>query len=200
MRTWRRSVTNVAGVLFIAGCEAAEDMTPTVVLETNMGEIVLELDREKAPNTVENFLVHVTGGFYEGLTFHRVRAEFMIQAGRLTADMQRRTSQVQPLQSESENGLKNFRGTLGMARSEHDPHSATSEFFINIVDNPHLDFFAKTAQGRGYTVFGRVVAGMDVVDSISAVPVVRRGQYEALPVEPVLIQRAYVAEEEQGSE
>ncbi len=198
MMTWWRWATAVA-VLVVGGCAAAEDMTPTVVLETNLGQIVLELDAEKAPNTVANFLTLVNGGFYDGLTFHRVRAGFMIQAGRLTPDMQRRTSQVQPLQSESDNGLKNLRAALGMARSQYDPHSATSEFFINLVDNPELDFFAKTAEGRGYAVFGRVVAGMDVVDSIGAVATVRRGQYEALPLDPIVIDSAYVAEED-GSE
>jgi cyclophilin family peptidyl-prolyl cis-trans isomerase len=169
------------------------DPHPVVVLETNKGTIVMELDRENAPETVDNFLLHVRSNFYDGLTFHRVRPGFMIQAGSLTADAKRRESSVFPIANEAENGHANVRGAVAMARTG-DPHSATSEFFINVVDNPKLDFTERTPQGWGYAVFGRVVEGMDVVDIITAVPTERRGRYEAVPLEPVVIARAYVRE------
>ncbi len=171
----------------------ALDLHPVVVLETSKGMIAMELDREKAPETVANFLLHVRSSFYDGLTFHRVRPGFMIQAGVLTADGKRRESSVFPIANEAESGLRNVRGAVAMARTT-DPHSATSEFFINVVDNPPLDFTARSAQGWGYAVFGRVVEGMDVVDAITAVPTERRGRYEAVPLEPVVIGRAYVRE------
>lgn len=173
--------------------EAEAGSGPTVVvLETTMGDIALELDQERAPETVRNYLRYVRGGFYNGLTFHRVRQGFMIQAGALTPDRQRRTSRdAFPVVNEAENGLKNERGTLAMARTG-DPHSATSEFFINLVDNTMLDFTERTAEGWGYAVFGRVIEGMNVVDAIAEVPVERWRQYEAVPLEPIVIERAYV--------
>lgn len=175
----------------------APDPTPTVVLETSMGRIVLELDREKAPITVTNFVAHVQIGFYNGLSFHRVRPGFMIQAGKYTAEMQGRSSSAGNLTNEADNGLSNLRGTVAMARLP-DPHSATTQFFINLVDNQKLDY-GTFSDGWGYAVFGRVVEGMDVVDAIAAVPARRVGRFEALPLEPVVITSAYLTEEEEAS-
>ncbi len=165
--------------------------TPRVVLETNKGRIVLELDREQAPLTVENILYHVENRFYDGLTFHRVRPEFMIQAGGFTPELAQRQSPRPSIRNEANNGLKNVRGSVAMARTS-EPHSASTQFFINLVDNPALDFTAETPRGWGYAVFGRVVEGMDVVDGIAKVATQQRGPHEAVPVEPVIIERAYV--------
>ena len=172
---------------------AGLDPAPVVVLETNHGRIVMQLDREKAPLTVANFLRYVGAGFYDGLTFHRVRPNFMIQGGRMTPDRQRRTSSVPPVQNEADNGLKNLRGTVAMARTR-ERDSATSEFFINHVDNSDLDFTGPSVEGWGYAVFGKVIEGLDVVDAIAAVPTERWGQHEAVPLDPVVIERAYLQE------
>jgi cyclophilin family peptidyl-prolyl cis-trans isomerase len=166
---------------------AAADSLPVVVLETNKGRIVMQLDRRKAPRTVENFLTHVNGHFYDGLTFHRVIQGFMIQGGSVTADNQQRLSSAPPVPNEADNGLKNVRGAVALARTS-DPNSGGTQFFINLVDNPRLDFRAKTVEGWGYAVFGRVTQGMDVVDSIGAV----RTRPDDVPVQPVVITRAYV--------
>ncbi len=175
---------------------AGPDMTPTVVLETSMGRIVMELDREKAPRTVANFLAHMQGGFYNGLIFHRVMPDFMIQAGLLTADYAPRRSTMAYLQNEGDNGLLNARGSVAMARGS-DPHSAKAEFFINVKDNAQLD---TDEDEWGYAVFGRVVEGMDIVDAIRKVPTRARGKREDVPVDPITIERAYVAEEEEKEE
>jgi cyclophilin family peptidyl-prolyl cis-trans isomerase len=208
----------VAAAVAIAGCgsgdadgdaESAEggpelppdmpDMTPTVVMETTMGRIVLELDRPAAPQTVENVVQHVEGGFYDGLVFHRVIPGFMIQGGGFTPEMAQRRTSRPALENEADNGLKNVRGSVAMARTG-DPHSATTQFFINLADNPRLDHTAKTPQGWGYAVFGRVVEGMDVVDEIARVPTASRGPYDDVPVEPVVISRAYITEQPPASE
>lgn len=165
--------------------------TPRVVLETTKGRIVLELDRERAPRTVENILYHVENRFYDGLTFHRVRPEFMIQAGGFTPELAQRQSPRPTLRNEANNGLKNRRGSIAMARTV-EPHSASTQFFINLVDNPNLDFTAETPSGWGYAVFGSVVEGMEVVDAIAGVETQQRGPHEAVPIEPVIIERAYV--------
>ena len=165
--------------------------TPRVVLDTNQGRIVLELDREAAPITVENFLFHVEAGFYDGLIFHRVRPDFMIQAGGFTPEMRRRQSPRPDIQNEADNGLKNVRGSVAMARTP-EPHSASTQFFINVVDNAMLDYTAPTSQGWGYAVFGHVVEGLDIVDAIELVATEQRGPHEAWPLEPVIIERAYV--------
>lgn len=173
--------------------EARVDMTPTVVLETTRGRIVIELNPDKAPITIENFLYHVRGGFYDGLIFHRVVPNFVIQAGELTVQLSVRRSVAQPITNEAANGLRNVRGAVGMARTAGDPHSAVAQFFINLKNNGILDFWEETPEGWGYAVFGHVVEGMDVVDSIAAGPTRRRGRHEALPERPVVIRRAYVA-------
>ena len=172
---------------------AAGDSLPVVVLETTKGRIVIQLDRNRAPKTVENFLNHVNAHFYDGLVFHRVIRGFMIQAGVLTAAGMEKTSNAQPVPNEADNGLKNVRGAVALART-YDPQSGGVQFFINVVDNPPLDFTARTVAGWGYAVFGHVTEGMDVADRISAVPTTRQGSYENLPVEPVVMTRVYVQE------
>jgi cyclophilin family peptidyl-prolyl cis-trans isomerase len=168
------------------------DSTPTVVFETGMGRIVMELDQRAAPATVTNFLVHVNQQFYKDLIIHRVREDFMIQMGLLTENYERRLSPVAFLQNEGDNGLKNVRGTVAMARGS-DPHTAKTEFFINVKDNPQLD---TNEDVWGYCVFGHVIEGMDVVDRIRQVPVRDRGTRESVPVDPIVIDTAYVAVDE----
>jgi cyclophilin family peptidyl-prolyl cis-trans isomerase len=163
----------------------------TAVLETSKGNIVIELDPSRAPETVANFLKHVRAGYYNGLIFHRIESGFVIQAGAVTEEARERSSSVFPVRNEAQNGLKNARGTVAMARTG-DPHSATSEFFINLRDNVRLDHTAPTLDGWGYAVFGRVIAGMDVVDAIAATPITRRGIYRSFPTEPTVIRRATV--------
>ncbi len=170
------------------------DMTPTVVLETTKGTIVMELDRSRAPKTVDSVVRHVQSGFYDGLIFHRVMPGFMIQAGGFTATMAKRESSAPELVNEADNGLKNVRGSVAMARTS-DPHSAKTQFFINLVDNPALDHTSKTPQGWGYAVFGRVIEGMDVVDAIARTQTTTRGPYQNVPVEPIVIERAYLRTE-----
>ena len=163
---------------------------PRVALETSKGRIVLELDAAHAPKSVENFLAYVRSGHYDGTVFHRVIAGFMIQGGGFTADMTQKPTRP-PIANEADNGLKNLRGTIAMARTS-DPDSATAQFFINLVDNTPLDFRSKDVRGWGYAVFGKVVEGMDVVDAIAKVATGRRGPYDDVPVDPVVIQKAEV--------
>ena len=167
------------------------DSLPVVVLETSKGTIVMQLNRKAAPKTVENILAHVNAHFYDGLVFHRVIKGFMIQTGMLTAAGMEKLSSAPPVPNEADNGLHNVRGTVALARMP-DPQSGGVQFFINVVNNPMLDFTAKTAQGWGYCVFGKVIEGMDVADRISVVPTVVHNNYENLPVEPVIITKAYV--------
>ena len=167
------------------------NMTPRLVLETSMGRIVAELDAEKAPKTVENILYHVENGYYDGLTFHRVMPGFMIQGGGFTPSMAERQSPRPDIENEAFNGLKNVRGSLAMARTP-EPHSASTQFFINLVDNAFLDHTARTQEGWGYAVFGRVVEGIDAVDAIAQTPTQTVGRYEDVPVEAVVIERMYV--------
>lgn len=162
---------------------------PQVRLDTSLGAITLELAEDQAPKTVENFLDYAREGFYNGTIFHRVIDGFMIQGGGFTADFQQKTTRA-PIQNEADNGLKNQRGTIAMARTG-DPHSATAQFFINVQDNPALDYRAATTQGWGYTVFGKVIEGMDVVDQIRRVPTGTGGpggRFSDVPVTPVVIE------------
>ena len=161
-----------------------------VTLHTSMGDITLELDAEKAPKTVANFLQYARDGFYDGTIFHRVINGFMIQGGGMTADMEQKTTRA-PVENEANNGLKNKTGTIAMART-NDPHSATAQFFINVADNDFLDHRAPTAQGWGYAVFGKVTAGMDVVEKIKAVATGTRGFHQDVPREAVTIERVSV--------
>ena len=169
-------------------------MTPTVVFETSNGTIVMELDRSKAPKTVESMVAHVEGNFYDGLIFHRVIPGFMIQAGGFTPEMGQRQSTAPELMNEADNGLRNVRGSVAMARTS-DPHSAKAQFFINLADNASLDHTSPTPQGWGYTVFGKVTEGMDVVDAIAAEQTATAGPHGDVPVEPIVIERAYLKTE-----
>ncbi len=159
-------------------------------METSKGTIVLELDEEKAPETVKNFVSYITSGHYDGTIFHRVIDGFMIQGGGFTKDMNQKATQS-PIRNEAANGLKNKRGTIAMARTM-DVDSATSQFFINLVDNDFLDFSAPTPQGFGYAVFGKVVEGMDVVDAIAKVKTGYHGSHQNVPEEAVIITRVTV--------
>lgn len=166
----------------------AKSANPRVALETSLGKVVIELDPAKAPKTVANFLAYVKKSFYDGTIFHRVIPGFMVQGGGFTADMQQKPTDP-PIQNEADNGLKNVRGALSMARTG-DPNSATSQFFISVVDNKFLDYTAKTAGGWGYAVFARVTEGMDVVDKIVAVKRGNRGPLSNVPETAVVIQKA----------
>jgi cyclophilin family peptidyl-prolyl cis-trans isomerase len=157
-----------------------------VLLETSLGNIELELDAAKAPVTVENFIQYVKAGQYDGLVFHRVIPGFMIQGGGFTPDMQQKETRA-PIKNESNNGLSNRRGTIAMARLSA-PDSASSQFFINVADNGSLDY--PHASGSGYAVFGKVVAGMDVVDKIAATRTTTRGGYSDVPMQAVVIKKA----------
>ena len=157
-----------------------------VKLQTSMGEVVLELNAAKAPKSVANFVRYVQDKHYDGTVFHRVIDGFMVQGGGFTAEMQQKPVR-DPIALEANNGLKNDRGTIAMARTSN-PNSATSQFFINLVDNRGLN--APSPDGHGYTVFGKVVSGMDVVDKIRLVPTATKGMHQNVPVTPVLIQSA----------
>lgn len=153
-------------------------------------KIVIELNHEKAPKTVDNFLSYCKDGFYEGTIFHRVMSDFMIQGGGLTANMKEKGTK-DPIINEANNGLSNVRGSIAMARTS-EPHSATSEFFINVVDNQRLDFTAENPEGWGYCVFGKVVEGMDVVDRIRNTKTTQKeGRYN-VPVKPITITKVKV--------
>ncbi len=176
-------------VMFItAGVGMALAGNPTVEMETTKGKIVIELFAEKAPDTVKNFLSYVDAKFYDGTIFHRVIPNFMIQGGGFTSDMKKKSTNA-PIKNEADNGLKNDRGTIAMARTG-DPHSATAQFFINTVNNDFLNYKSKTQQGWGYAVFGKVTAGMDVVDAISSVKTVTRGMYRDIPADMIEIRNA----------
>lgn len=162
-----------------------------VKLHTNHGVITLELDADKAPQTVANFLAYVEAGHYNNTIFHRVIGNFMIQGGGFEPGMRQKPTGA-PIENEASNGLKNARGTIAMARTS-DPHSATAQFFINVSDNEFLDFKSATGQGWGYCVFGRVVEGMDVVDAIKGVRTGNKGFHQDVPVEDVVIARAETA-------
>jgi len=161
-----------------------------VKLHTRFGVITLELDAEKAPESVKNFLAYVEAGHYDGTIFHRVIKDFMIQGGGMLPDMSQKSCNA-PIKNEANNGLKNDRGTIAMARTS-DPHSATAQFFINTVDNDFLNFRAENTQGWGYAVFGKVIEGLDVVDLIRAVSTGRSGYHSDVPVEAVVIDKAEV--------
>ncbi|WP_407847216.1 peptidylprolyl isomerase [Bordetella petrii] len=165
---------------------------PRVKLQTNQGEIVITLDAEKAPKTVENFLGYVKSGFYDGTIFHRVIDGFMIQGGGFEPGLKQKPTQA-PIENEANNGLKNDKYTLAMARTS-DPHSATAQFFINVADNDFLNFTAPTPNGWGYAVFGKVTEGTDVVDKIKGVKTGNSGFHQNVPAEDVVIEKAQVLE------
>jgi cyclophilin family peptidyl-prolyl cis-trans isomerase len=157
-----------AAVLLLGVCNLHAGETTMILMKTTQGDIKLELDAEKAPKTVANFLKYVESGHYTNTIFHRVISNFMIQGGGMTANMAQKKA-PHTVENEANNGLKNVRGSIAMARTS-DPHSAGAQFFINVVDNGFLDFKAPTQQGWGYCVFGKVIEGMDVVDAIRNVP------------------------------
>jgi peptidyl-prolyl cis-trans isomerase B (cyclophilin B) len=163
---------------------------PSVLLKTNHGDITLELDAAKAPKSVANFLAYVNSGHYDGTIFHRVIDNFMIQGGGMTAGMKQKAT-LDEIENEANNGLKNERGTIAMARTS-DPHSATAQFFINVNDNDFLNHTAPTPQGWGYAVFGKVSNGMDVVDKIKNVQTGNAGYHQDVPTEDVVIEKASV--------
>jgi cyclophilin family peptidyl-prolyl cis-trans isomerase len=172
---------------------AGQPANPRVLIETSKGNITVELFPAQAPQSSGNFLNYVNTGFYDGLVFHRVIPNFMIQAGGMTPDMEEKPKNA-PIRNEADNGLKNLRGTLAMARTG-EPHSASSQFFINVADNAFLNHRGKSFEGWGYAVFGQVVDGMDVVDAIAAVPRGNRGPYGDVPIEPVVMKRVSVLPE-----
>ncbi len=175
----------------------AADNKPMVRMQTNMGVIVMELNRDKAPKTVENFLRYVEDGSYDGTIFHRVIKGFMIQGGGYTGDYRKKPTRA-PVANEADNGLKNERGTVAMARTS-DPHSATAQFFINVVDNDFLNHRNPTPRGWGYTVFGRVTEGMDVVDRIRNVQTGSGGPFgKDVPRTPVVIENMTVVQAQSG--
>jgi len=169
---------------------ATTSSMPRVTLSTNMGDIVVELNPAKAPLSSANFIEYVQSGQYNGTIFHRVIDNFMIQGGGFDQNMQQKPTRA-PIQNEANNGLKNTRGTIAMARTG-DPHSASSQFFINVKDNAFLDHTSPTPQGWGYTVFGQVVEGMDVVDKIKNVKTGNKGFHQDVPQEDVIIEKAEV--------
>ncbi len=164
-----------------------------VIIRTTFGEIQLELDAEKAPKTVANFLAYARDGFYDGTIFHRVIDNFMIQGGGFDTNMQQKTT-GEPIENEADNGLKNDFGTIAMARTM-DPHSATAQFFINVKDNDFLNHSGKNMQGWGYAVFGKVTGGAEVLDKIRAVPTTSKGGHQDVPADPVIIESVEVVSE-----
>ena len=176
-----------AGLLVSAAVWAA----PTVEMTTSLGKITLELNAEKAPKSVANFMQYAKDGFYNGTVFHRVIPGFMIQGGGFDAKMSQKSTRS-PIENEAKNGLKNQRGTIAMARTSN-PHSATAQFFINHVDNNNLDY--PSFDGWGYAVFGKVTAGMDVVDKIAQVPTGNSGMHQNVPQTPVVIESVKIISE-----
>ena len=186
----------LVAVVLTAGCKnrESESMTKKVKLETSKGDIIIELNEEKAPVTVANFLRYVEEGFYDGTIFHRVIQNFMVQGGGFTADMQRKQTHGM-IVNEAKNGLKNNRGSIAMARM-NDPDSASAQFFINHKDNDSLNYAGQLKPG--YAVFGTVVEGMNVVDAIAAAKTTIRNGMRDVPVEPIVIKSAMVVSGKQG--
>lgn len=163
-----------------------------ITLHTNYGDITIELDFDKAPATAANFLQYCRDGFYDGVIFHRVIKNFMIQGGGMNPDMSQKKTRA-PIQNEADNGLSNDTGTLAMARTG-DPHSASAQFFINVADNHFLNHSGKNAQGWGYAVFGKVTQGLETVDKIKSVPTGSQGGHQDVPKESVVIESVTVSD------
>ena len=187
----------ICGLVFSSSIEASSQSKETamtsVTINTTIGAIHLELDQDKAPITVANFVALANAGYYEGTIFHRIIPGFMVQGGGLTEDMQNKSSGTDPIQNEANNVLANDRGSIAMAITM-DPHSATGQFFVNHKDNGFLNHTAETAQGWGYAVFGKVTDGMDVVDQLAESPTGMVGGYQDAPLEPVTIESVTVSE------
>ena len=186
----------LAGILFVLGVYFLSviffkgEAMPTVKLTTSMGEITIQLDQENAPITTENFLKYVESGFYDGTIFHRVIPNFMIQGGGHLEDMTPKDDKLDPILNEANNGLQNVRGSIAMARTAN-PHSASSQFFINHVDNPFLNFRTNQVdEGWGYAVFGQVIEGIEVVDEIAGVQTGGLKGYQDVPIEVVVLLKA----------
>ncbi len=180
----------IACLMLITGIISSVAMAanPQVKLETSHGDIVLLLDAQAAPESVANFILYVEDGFYNGTVFHRVIKDFMIQGGGFEQGMKKKESRA-PIKNEANNGLKNLRGSIAMARTG-DPHSATAQFFINTVDNSFLDHTGQNTRGWGYAVFGKVISGMETVDRIRNLKTGKTGMYRDVPVQPVIINKA----------
>ena len=178
-------------IIVSTGTVWADTTNPRIHVQTSLGLMVIELDAKAAPKTVKNFLQYAASGFYNQTIFHRIIKGFMIQGGGLTPDMNKKKTNP-PIVNEANNGLKNRRGSIAMARTMN-PNSATAQFFINTVDNPNLDFTAKTTQGWGYCVFGQVVEGLETLDKIENVPTTMQGGRRDVPVDPVMIKSVTVA-------
>ena len=190
-RVFFRAVTLtlcLGGMLALAGQAQAADPDPAVKLETSLGDIVVRLDARKAPISTANFVQYVKSGFYDGTVFHRVIKNFMIQGGGFTPDLKQKSARAS-IRNEADNGLKNKKYTIAMARTS-EPHSASAQFFINTKDNDFLDFKSQTPQGWGYAVFGKVISGTEVVDKIKAVKTGRSGFHDDVPKEDVVIEKA----------
>jgi len=188
MKPFKMVLTLTLAILLIAGIVSGEPNkkeNPRVLIKTNLGNITVELFEKEAPITVKNFLSYVDSKFYDGTTFHRIIPGFVIQGGGFTPDMKKKPTK-DPIKNEATNGLKNLKGTLSMARTM-DINSATSQFFINLRNNPALDHKDNTPRGYGYAVFGKVVAGWDVVEKIAKVPTTTKGIYKNVPEKPVII-------------
>jgi len=185
------AVLSVACGLAFGAETAPKGGRPVVQFETSMGIFKVELYPDKAPITVKNFLAYVREGYYDGLVFHRVIKDFMVQGGGFDKGMKEKGTKNPPIKNEADNGLKNERGTIAMARTSV-VDSATAQFFINTVNNGFLDHRSKTPQGYGYAVFGKVIEGMDVVDKIRAVPTGSSGMHQDVPKQPVVIIKATV--------
>jgi cyclophilin family peptidyl-prolyl cis-trans isomerase len=193
MRILTQILILFAVLTLFTGCNAmSENQNPRVRMETSKGTIEIELFADKAPKTVENFVQYVKDGQYNGTIFHRVIPGFMIQGGGFTADMSEKATRP-PIRNEANNGQSNELGTIAMARTP-DPHSASAQFFINVKDNDFLDFKNETTNGWGYCVFGKVIEGMDVVNSIVGVPTGNHGMHQDVPLDPIIIEKATVVE------
>ncbi len=190
MRNLRALTIGLIGCGLIAVAGIAQAANPVVVMKTSMGEIVIELDQAKAPISTANFLAYANDKFYDGTIFHRIIPTFMIQGGGFTPDMKQKQAKP-PIKNEAANGLKNVRGSIAMARTS-DPNSATAQFFINVVDNPALDYRGDGPMEIGYAVFGKVTKGMDVVDKIKAVPTTTKAPFSNVPETPVMIESVTV--------
>jgi cyclophilin family peptidyl-prolyl cis-trans isomerase len=176
----------MVSIMVTSGFSEKASGNPVVVIKTSVGDITVELFKDKAPKSVENFLAYAESGYYNGTIFHRVIKGFMIQGGGFTPDMTRKPTKP-PIQNEANNGLRNTRGTIAMARTS-DVNSATSQFFINTVDNTGLNYKGSTPDAYGYAVFGKVIDGMDVVDKIERTATGTKGSYRDVPLQAVLIQ------------
>ena len=191
---FKKMLSAVALICLVAGIACAEGKkNPVVTMETSLGNVKIELFEKEAPISVRNFLDYTKSGFYSDTIFHRVIANFMIQGGGFTSDLKQKPTKG-PIINEADNGLKNLRGTIAMARTGI-VDSATAQFFINVVNNDFLNQRDKTQQGFGYAVFGKVIEGMDVVDKIRAVPTGNVGMFQDVPLTPVTITKATVVQE-----